>query len=257
MLLLVSIGGTAAVQADWYRPSVQTSVQIQLQGDINQSYPAELYDIDLFDSSPTLIRQLKASGRHVVCYFSAGSYEDWRKDATQFERKDLGRPLAGWAGERWLDIRSVKVRGIMQARLNLAVDKGCEGVDPDNVDGYTNKTGFPLTAKDQLAYNRFLAQQAHQRGLAVGLKNDLPQVASLVTEFDFAVNEQCHEYDECGGLQAFITAAKPVFNLEYRKKYVKDAAARQRLCADAQRYHFRTLVMPLELDGTFRISCDG
>ena len=46
----------------------------------------------------------------------------------------------------------------------IAVQKGCDGVDPDNVDGYTNKTGFPLTAKDQLAYNKFLAQEAtHQK----------------------------------------------------------------------------------------------
>lgn len=42
----------------------------------------------------------------------------------------------------------------MQARLDLAVQKGCDGVEPDNVDGYQNNSGFPLTAQDQLAYNR-------------------------------------------------------------------------------------------------------
>ena len=56
----------------------------------------------------------------------------------------------------------------MQARLDLAVSKGCVGVEPDNVDGYQNSSGFPLTAADQLAYNRFLAGEARARGGAAG-----------------------------------------------------------------------------------------
>lgn len=52
-------------------------------------------------------------------------------------------------------------------RLDVAVYKGCDGVEPDNVDGYTNNTGFILTAEDQLMYNRFLADEAHERGLLI------------------------------------------------------------------------------------------
>ncbi|MFP3534108.1 endo alpha-1,4 polygalactosaminidase, partial [Burkholderia sp. SIMBA_042] len=89
---------------------------------------------------------LKSQGKRVVCYFSAGSSENWRSDYSQFTAADQGNPLDGWAGERWLDTRSANVRRIMTARMDLAKSKGCDGIDPDNVDGYTNNPGLPLTA---------------------------------------------------------------------------------------------------------------
>ena len=48
--------------------------------------------------------------------------------------------------------------------------------------GGISATGFALTAADQLAYNRFLAATAHALGLAIGLKNDVGQTASLVSQ---------------------------------------------------------------------------
>lgn len=68
----------------------------------------------------------------------------------------------------------------------------------NTVDGYTQRSGFPLTAADQIAYNTWLADTAHSLGLAVGLKNDIAQVAELAPKFDFFVNEQCMQYSECG-----------------------------------------------------------
>jgi hypothetical protein len=61
----------------------------------------------------------------------------------------------------------------MEARMDLAVQKQCDGVDPDNVNGYETDTGFNLTASDQISFNVFIAQQAHNRGLSVGLKNGI------------------------------------------------------------------------------------
>ncbi|MFN7148418.1 MAG: endo alpha-1,4 polygalactosaminidase, partial [Microthrixaceae bacterium] len=87
--------------------------------------------------------------------------------------------------------------------------------EPDNIDGYTNRSGFALSGADQLAYNRMLARLAHARGLAIGLKNDLEQVPQLVTDFDFAVNEECAVYDECEVLAPFVAAGKAVFHAEY------------------------------------------
>ena len=49
---------------------------------------------------------------------------------------------------------------IILDRLDVARAKGCDGVEPDNVDGYANKTGFDLTKDDQLRFNRFLAVEA-------------------------------------------------------------------------------------------------
>lgn len=240
----------------WYRPTVTTSWQWQLSGTVNTGYDVALYDVDLFDSPDQLISDLHTASRKVICYFSAGSYEEWRPDAGQYLPADLGNNLSGWAGERWVDIRSANVRTILLARLDLAQQRGCDGVEPDNMDGYTNNSGFALTAQDQLDFNAFLANAAHERGLAVGLKNDLDQIEALVDYFDFSVNEQCNQYNECDRLTAFVSAGKPVFNAEYANTYVNDSAARQALCDDARTRNFRTLVLPVALDDAYRLSCD-
>lgn len=240
-------------QTPWYEPSVNTTWQWQLQGTINDSYDVDVYDIDLFDTSAATISALHADGRKVICYFSAGSYEAWRDDAGDFPAEALGNKMDGW-DERWLDIRNNTVRSIMAARMDLAKSKGCDGIEPDNVDGYDNSNGFGLTANDQIDYNTFLAQSAHDRGLAVGLKNDVEQVATLEPYFDFSVNEECHQYDECDDLAIFITNDKPVFNAEYDKKY-ENSATLQALCADALERKFQTLYLPLDLDDAFREAC--
>ncbi|MHA7682036.1 endo alpha-1,4 polygalactosaminidase [Cupriavidus sp. PET2-C1] len=236
-------------------PTAADTWQLQLTGTVNTSYPAQVFDIDLVDTPQATIHALKAQGKRVVCYFSAGSSENWRPDFKQFAAADMGNALSGWAGERWLDTRSANVRQIMQARMDLAKSKGCDGVDADNVDGYTNQPGFALTAATQLDYNRFLAAQAHARGLAVGLKNDVDQVSQLATDFDFAVNEQCFQYNECASYKPFTAQGKAVFNVEYASKY-KTASTRAALCASAQAAHLRTLVLPLNLDDAFRYACD-
>lgn len=245
---------------NWYRPGVETRWQWQLQPDangaINTTYDVEVYDIDLFDAEASVISDLQASGRRVICYFSAGSFEAFRDDAGAFMEGDLGSPLEGFANERWLDVRSGNVHDIMRARLDVAVEKDCDGVEPDNVDGYQNNPGFPLTATDQLAFNRFLANEAHERGLSVGLKNDLDQISELVDYFDFSVNEQCHEFSECDALRPFIEAGKPVFNAEYADTFVSDAAAQAGMCADAMALGIRSLILSIDLDDSLRISCD-
>lgn len=173
-----------------------------------------MYDIDLFDTSTDVIAQLHAAGRVVICYFST-QYENWRPDAASFVTSVLGSNLDDWPGERYVDITSPIVRSIMTERLDLAVSKGCDGVEPDNVDEYTNSNGLGITAADQLDFNTFIATQAHQRGLSVGLKNDLDQVTALVSYFDWVLDEQCNEFDECDTLKPFHTANKAVFGAEY------------------------------------------
>ena len=126
-------------------------------------------------------------------------------------------------------------------------------MEPDNVDGYVNDTGFDLTADDQLNFNRALAAAAAERGLLIGLKNDIDQIPDLVDHFDFAVNEQCHEYDECEAYAPFVDRDKPVFNAEYADRFVDDPDT---VCPRSLELGLRTLLLPLDLDGSFRISCD-
>jgi hypothetical protein len=105
----------------------------------------------------------------------------------------------------------------MEARVQKCRQAGFDGVEWDNVDGYSNRTGFPLTAADQLAYDASLANLAHRHGLTAALKNDVEQLADLAPYFDYAVNEQCQQYDECGGYTTtFVGAGKAVFQVEYK-----------------------------------------
>ena len=105
-----------------------------------------VFDIDLFDTPKETIQQLHALGKKVLCYFSAGSYEDWRSDAAEFKPEDLGHDLDGWPGEKWLKLSSDNVRRIMKERVNMASEKGCDGVDPDNVDAYVSLLFFRIYA---------------------------------------------------------------------------------------------------------------
>jgi hypothetical protein len=217
---------------DVWRPAPGTSWQWQLTGTIDASLDVAMYDVDLFDAPDGVLDALHADGRTVICYFSAGSYEEWRDDAGDFPGGALGNDLDGWEGERWLDVRSEAVRSLMEARLDVAAARGCDGVEPDNVDGYDNDTGFDLTAADQLAYNRFLADAAHARGLSVGLKNDVGQLGDLAGKFDWALNEECHVYDECDAYEEFLDRDKAVFNAEYVDDWSDAEALAADVCGD-------------------------
>jgi hypothetical protein len=156
--------------------------------------------------------------------------------------------MEGWPGEKWLDISYLDLlTSIMEARLDLAIEKGCDGVDPDNVNGYMNDTGFPLSASDQLTYNIFLSNAAHSRGLAIGLKNDIEQILELLPYFDWMLNEECFTYQECVMLLSFIQAGKPVFVIEYE-------LSPEEFCPQANQMGFNALHKHWELDAYY-IDC--
>ena len=248
-----SSGNGGSGGAPW-KPAPGTSWQWQLTGTIDTSVDVAMYDIDLFDASQAVIDDLHAAGRIVVCYFSAGSREDWRPDAGNFAASDYGKQLDNWPGEHWLDVRSENVRAIMKARLDLAKTKACDAVEPDNVDGYANDSGFPLTESDQLDYNQFLAQEAHARGLSVGLKNALELVVALEPAFDWALNEECLSYSECSELQPFLAANKAVFHVEYVDQPSEGAQKQASVCGDSTIQGFSTLIKTWDLDA-WRLPC--
>jgi hypothetical protein len=231
--------------AAWLKPG--TAWQWQLSGAVDTSVRVPVYDIDGFENSAAVVRRLHAAGRKVICYVNVGAWESFRSDAGRFPAALLGRGN-GWDGERWLDVRDLaRLRPLMAARFDMCRAKGFDAVEPDNVDGYANTTGFPLTAGQQLAYNRMIAALAHERGMAVGLKNDLDQVRPLVGDFDFSVDEQCAQYGECELLTPFIAAGKPVFHVEYE-------LAADAFCARTEKLGFSSMVKHLDL-GAWRQAC--
>lgn len=242
--LLVSCGaqaGTTAPDGPRWVPAPGTTWQWQLSGVVDTTVDAPVFDIDAMTNGGDVVRELHAKGRRVICYVNAGAAEDFRPDRAAFPAWVVGNGN-GWPGERWLDIRQLEVlRPIMAARFDVCREKGFDGVEADLVDGYAADTGFPLTAADQLVYNRMLADLAHGRGLSIGLKNDLGQVAELVADFDFAINEGCVRYRECETLLPFIRAGKAVFHVEY-------ALARNQFCRRTTALGFSSMGKNRNLD---------
>jgi hypothetical protein len=223
-----------------WTPPQRVSWQWQLQGRVDRSIKAHVFDIDMFDNGARVVRTLHHAGRHVICYIDAGTWENWRPDAGTFPKSVRGKPN-GWPGERWLDIRRLDVlRPIIRARIEKCAHRGYDGAEFDNVDGYANETGFPLTAGDQLAYNEWLANAAHRHGLSAALKNDLGQVRALLPYFDFALDEQCFQYKECSRLLPFVKAGKAVFEVEYK-------LPRSAFCAKADQLGFNSMRKRLSL----------
>lgn len=245
VLAIASSGADAA--NSWWKPKPGTSYEIQLAGTLNLTYNVAMYDIDLFDTPTATITKLHNRGIKVICYFSAGTYENWRPDKAKYTKAMIGSSLPEWEGEYWVDTTNKDLRAILKTRMQLAKTKGCDGVDPDNVDGAFNDPGFPLTAATQLDFNKFLASTAHSLNLTVGLKNDLDQVKDLVSVFDFAVNEQCVANEECAMLDPFIKANKPVFGIEYDGN-------KKTICAEANKRNFDTLYKSWDLRGD-RYAC--
>lgn len=191
----------------------------------------KVFDVDPFDGAyetATALNNLKSKGT-LVCYFSAGTAEDWRSDYSSFTALDKAEPLPGWDGEYILDTESENVRNIMRRRMDAMKNKGCDGVEPDNVDGYTNlPSGSRLKGKldraASLRYLDFLQIEAHNRGMSVALKNSggevtatLPTSGKKVFEaFDWALVEECYQYSDCDDYRPFVTANKAVVIVEYR-----------------------------------------
>ena len=241
------VGGLEADPSTIWKPGLRTSFQWQLSGEVDLSPEVEVYDIDLFDQDARLVAELHTRGRRVICYINVGSWEDWRPDKDLFPPAVIGKKYQGWPGERWLDIRQIAILApIIRARFDLCKAKGFDAIEPDNIDGYTNTTGFPLTYQDQLNYNIWLANEAHARGLSIGLKNDPDQVPDLLPYFDWALAEDCFTDGWCEQFEPFVSAGKAVFAVEYTDSDIR----LDEFCLLAESLNFNAIYKNRELDSS-------
>jgi hypothetical protein len=250
LLIVDPDSGEAQLPQAYWRPSVGQTIQLQYSGDLDLGYNTSIYNIDLFEASASEISTLKSQGRKLMCYLNAGAWEDWRPDAASYPAAVLGSDYEGWPGEKWLDIREIDTLApILRARLDLCKSKGFDGVDPDNINGYTNPTGFPLTAQDQIDFNVWLANEAHARGLSIGMKNDVEQLTTLLPFFDWALIEDCFAQGWCADVSPFIAAGKPVFSVEYTDNSINVT----QYCAQMVSLNFSGIVKNRELDAPLQV----
>ncbi len=193
------------------------------------------------------ITRLHQMGKKVICYVDLGVYEDYRPDAYKFPKSVIGKADIGWAGSYWLDIRQINILlPIMTARMKMCKDKGFDAIEPDEMVNYSNPSGFPLTYQDQINYNIAIANAAHGMGMSIGLKDDIEQSKDLVNYFDWNLNEECYQYNECegyeGGLSLFVKAGKPVFVAEYQGQT-------SNFCPKANAQNYNAIKFPLNLNG--------
>ena len=235
-------------------PAAGTTYQIQYDGKLDLRVPATVYDLDMFDTHPAVVAKLHAMGRRGMCYISVGTWEKWRPDADKFPKSVIGDKDGHWPGERWLDIRQTSVlEPIMGARFDLCKKKGFDGIDPDNLDGYQNKTGFPLTYQEQLTYDTWVATAAHDRGLTVDQKGDNNQVKDLVKFFDFAVVEQCYTQGWCKQFDLYTNANRLVVDVEYYHDQQRFLTGN---CSEAAKNHDTAMLKKLELTAWI-LTCKG
>jgi hypothetical protein len=215
-----------APASHWQPPPTTAAWQWQLQGRIDTSVAAGVYDIDGFAARGADVRALHRQGRRAICYLDVGSWESYRPDAGRFPAAVIGKRYEGFPDESWLDVRRYPAFAApLRARIAMCARKGFDAVEPDNLAGWENDTGFAIAATDQLRFNRWIARQVHARGMAVALKNDGSQAGQLLGSFDFAIVEQCFQYDECGLYRPFVAAGKAVFEAEYEIEPAQFCAA--------------------------------
>jgi hypothetical protein len=135
-LLATSVAGASLRRRDIWQPQVGAKWQIDISNDqltpqTLEPSDAQIWDVDLFTTTASAIASFKGAGKKVICYFSAGTSENWRPDFNSFTSADQGADLPEWPGEKWLDLRSENVWTVQQKRIQMAAQNGCDAIDPD------------------------------------------------------------------------------------------------------------------------------
>lgn len=213
--------------ATWWKPTNDKPLHMHWQLSQEFSFPrdvvpgANVYDIDGETTTKEEVAALHALGPDVkvICYFDAGVYETYRSDAYKFPASVIGNEDVGWDGSYWLDIRQLDViLPILRDRMiNWCKNKGFDAIEPDETEVWSNNPGFPITKEQNNAFNKAIADMAHELGLSVGLKGNNTEAAELEPYFDWALTEECWQYNECQLFRdSFAKKGKAVFAVDYK-----------------------------------------
>ena len=217
----------------------------QLSEPFNLNVAVQVLDLDPDSMGRGDIAALRDSGILTICYVSVGTLEDWRGDVAAFPQAVVGRAYAEWPGENFLDIRQTDILlPLMQARFADCAAKGYAAIEPDNMDVYTNASGFDITAAQTVSYISALAEIAHGLGLAIGQKNVPELTPALEPLLDFVVTEGCLADGWCDQVAAYAAHNKAIFAAEYDVP----AADQPALCGTAQSTGMSLIFKDYDLD---------
>jgi Glycoside-hydrolase family GH114 len=221
----------------------------------NTDVPPNVYDIDGFDNPASTVAALHRFHDHVICYIEVGAAESFRPDYAAMKATGLGRVVAGYPDERYLDINRPSVVTLIEKRIQMCAQREFDAVEPDIDDSYSDATGFAISEAANLTYDATLARYAHSLGLGFALKNgDANGFARLMLpRVDFVVDEQCIQYDTCGAFEpAYRNAHLAVLEAEYVDGGGPSPA---RYCPAADPAGLSSVQYRTALDGSWRVSC--
>ncbi len=203
-------------------PNVGAVWDLQYADDVKIRKGVLVYDLDPDNVTRRLISKLKARGIYTLCYVSVGTLENYRDDIADFPAIVVGKTYGDWPDEKFLDVRDLKtLLPLMKRRFQRCKDMGFDAVDPDNMDVYDNDSGFDLSPSDGVRYIKALARIAHGMGLEIGQKNVPALTPKLVNTLDFVVSESCFQDGWCHQVSPYISAGKPVFDVEYDDRPIR------------------------------------
>ncbi|SDT80912.1 endo alpha-1,4 polygalactosaminidase [Actinoplanes derwentensis] len=176
-----------------------------------------------------------AAGVYNICYVNAfqaqpGAESWWKSNHPDLLLKDKNGALVvdeDW-NELMLDFSTAAKRTALVAVVGEWIDgcaaDGFDAIESDNLDSYTRSQGL-LTQAQAVAYATALNTRAHDNGLASGQKNtaELSSANAKKAGFDFAVAEECAEWDECDVYTA--TYGDKVIAIEYSRDGFSKACA--------------------------------
>jgi hypothetical protein len=204
--VLLTVTQTASAEQSqrghWQPRPTTKPWQLQLKGRIDTSIDVPVFEIDGVHSTHRTVRELHRLHARVICRLDLSSF---RGPTHSLERL-----------------------------FATCERKGFDAVAPGNLAGWENRTGFGISRHARLLFYRWVANQAHGRGMAVALSNDGRLARALVDDFDFAIAEQCFQFHECGHYRPFVRHRKAVFEVEYGLKVGQ-------YCATARKLHFSAI----------------
>lgn len=244
-----TVNNTAIAKGVWWKPQAGVTFDWLLDNpDPNVSFSSDVVDVDAFETPIETISALHALGKKVIAYVSVGTIEGTRPDGNLLPSGVVGKVYPEWPDEKWVDIRQIsKIKPWLLSRFSMISNKKFDAIEPDNLDGYSNDSGFNLTILDEKKFCDSIITYAHLYGLGIGQKN-LPEFSAEFSEkFDWALTEDAYNQGWAKDMMPYIDKKKPVFIVEYTDM-MSQQIFDNTVCTDSKKRAYSAILKNRNLD---------